>query len=124
MKFSPEIYTSKLEESKEFYTRNLGFEIVKELEGYIVLSHPKYPEYEIQFCIPNSPFVKPIFHPEFRGPGLLFQFEVEDVEIEWRKFSDQKGEIVLELCSEPVNGKHFTLMDPNGILIDLVEFEK
>lgn len=120
MRFAPEVYTPKVEESKAFYCSHLGFKVKVELEGFVVLQHAKDTAYEILFCAPDSPYVDPIFHPTFSGQGLIFQIEVDDVEAEYKRLKD-KIPIALALINEEVNGKHFTIKDPNGILIDIVQ---
>ena len=124
MKWSTEIYTSKVRESKEFYSNYFNFEVKVEMEGFVVLQHSQNSAYELIFCIPNSPFVDPIFHPEFQGQGVLFQMEVADVEEVYYDLVKKGIEIRLDLVNEPVNGKHFAVLDPNGIAVDIVEFEK
>ena len=121
MRFAPEIYTEKIGECKQFYCEILGFQIEKEMEGFVVLRHKQDPQYDILLCVPHSPFVNKIFHPAFRGEGLIFQIEVIDVVAEYERIKN-KVQVRLELIDEPVNGKHFTIVDPNGILIDIVQF--
>lgn len=122
MRFCPEVYTDKVAECTRFYCEYLGFEIKRQMEGFVVLRHGENPEYDILFCVPDSPFVDKIFRPAFQGQGLIFQIEVEDVEAEYSRMRSLPVPIALELVDEPVNGKHFTITDPNGILIDIVQF--
>lgn len=123
MRFSVEVYTPKLEESKAFYSDHLGFKVKQELEGFVVLQHSANTAYEIMFCVPNSPFVDPIFRPAYTGQGLIFQLEVDDVNAQYSRLQQEGIPIALPLKEEPVNGRHFTITDPNGILIDIVEFK-
>ncbi len=122
MKLSFEIYTSKVLECKTFYTQYFDFEIKLEIEGFVILKHKKNAHYELLFCIPHSPFVNPIFHPEFNGLGAILQMEVEDVEAEFRRIKNRGIPIKIPLVNEPVNGHHFTIQDPSGLLIDIVEY--
>lgn len=122
MKFCPEIYTEKLDECIRFYCDYLHFEIKQRLEGFVVLRNTQNPEYEIMFCVPNSPFVDKIFRPPFKGQGLIFQLEINDSEAEYARLQSLSVPIALPLTEEPINGKHFTITDPNGIFIDIVEF--
>jgi len=122
MKWSTEIYTSKVVKSKEFYCKYFDFIVKFEVEGFVILQHQQKLEYELLFCIPNSPFVNELFHPEFQGVGVLFQMEVDNVEKEYEKMKKLGIPIKIPLVEEPVNGKHFTVMDPNNIPIDIVEF--
>lgn len=80
-------------------------------EGFAVLRHCDSPEYELMFCVLNSPFVHTIFHPEFQGKGVLFQLEVENVNCEYERAHSSELPIVLHLVDEEVNGRHFTVID-------------
>lgn len=122
MRLSTEIYTSKVDESQQFYINYFNFGIKKQTEGFVVLQHKSNPAYELMFCVPESPFVNKIFHPEFSGKGIIFQMEVEDVVAEYSRIQQFPIPIVLKLVEEPVNGIHFTIKDPNGILIDIVQY--
>ena len=122
MRLSTEIYTRKVKESRDFYINNFNFEIKKQAEGFVVLQHKTSPAYELLFCIPGSPFVNKLFHPEFSGKGIIFQMEIDNAEAGYHRVKTLKIPIVLELVTEPVNGTHFTIQDPNGILIDIVQY--
>lgn len=122
MRLAPEVYTPKVQECKAFYCKHLGFTVKTELEGFVVLQHAKDTAYEILFCVPDSPYVDPIFRPAFSGQGLIFQIEVDDAAAEYERLKQAGVPIALPLKQEEVNGKHFTITDPNGILIDIVQF--
>lgn len=122
MKLSFEIYTSKVLECKAFYTQHFDFAVKLEIEGFVILEHIRNPHYELLFCIPNSPFVNPIFHPEFNGQGAILQMEVKDVEAEFQRIKNRGIPIKVPLVNEPVNGHHFTIQDPSGLLIDIVQY--
>lgn len=123
MKLSTEIYTRRVEESRNFYVRHFNFGILREAEGFVVLRHNINTAYELMLCEPDSPFVNEIFHPEFSGRGIIFQMEVDDVRAEYERIKGLPVPVVLHLISESVNGTHFTVQDPNGILIDIVQYD-
>lgn len=120
MKISTEIYTKNVSECERFYTDYFGFGVKFKVEGFVVLQNIESPEYELLFCIPNSPFVHEVFHPEFNGKGVILQFEVEDINKEYNRLKSLNLEIVVDLVTEEVNGTHFTVKDPSGLLIDIV----
>lgn len=124
IKLSPEFYTEKVAECKQFYCDYLGFKVEMELEGFVVLRHAESPEYEILFCVPDSPFVNKIFRPAFKtSQGFIFQLEVDDVESVYKRLKKQGVEVALDLIDEEINGHHFTVKDPNDVLIDIVQFK-
>lgn len=122
MKLSTEVYTNKVEESRIFYETYFDFTVKQELEGFVVLQHKINQNYELMFCEANSPFVDPIFHPEFQGKGILFQMKVDDVEKEYQRLKNKRLPIAVELVDDGTNGYHFTVIDPNGILLDIVTY--
>jgi len=122
MKIGFEIYTSKVLECRAFYTQYFDFQVRLEIEGFVILEYKKKPYYELLFCIPHSPFVNPIFHPEFNGRGAILQMEVKDVEAEFQRIKKRDIPIKVPLVNEPVNGHHFTIQDPGGLLIDIVQY--
>ena len=122
MKLSFEIYTTKVLECKAFYTQHFDFEVKVEIEGFVILKHKHNPYYELLFCIPSSPFVNPIFHPEFNGRGAILQMEVKDVEAAFLRIKNRNIPIKVRLVNELVNGHHFTIQDPSGLLIDIVQY--
>jgi catechol 2,3-dioxygenase-like lactoylglutathione lyase family enzyme len=122
MKLSFEIYTSKVLECKEFYTKHFNFEVKLEIEGFVILQYRINSHYELMFCVPNSPFVNPLFHPEFNGQGAIIQMEVDNVKAEYDRIKKLKVPIKISLVDEPVNGHHFTIQDPCGLLIDIVQY--
>ncbi len=124
MKWSTEIYTEKVQDSKEFYCKYFNFKVKLEMDGFVILQHKTKAEYELLFCVPNSPFVKELFRPEFQGEGIIFQMEVNNVHDEYLRMKKLGIPIRLPLVDEPVNGKHFAVLDPNNIPIDIVEFKK
>lgn len=121
MHLATEIYTRKINESKKFYCNNFNFRVKYEIEGYVIIQHQGNTAYELLFCVPNSPFVNKIFRPEFKGKGMIFQMEVTNVKSEYDRIRKLNIPIIIELINEPVNGKHFTISDPNGIYIDIVQ---
>jgi catechol 2,3-dioxygenase-like lactoylglutathione lyase family enzyme len=60
MKLNSGIVTSKLVETKKFYTEILGFGVTFENEFYILLHTPNK-EAEISFLLPNHPSQEPLF---------------------------------------------------------------
>lgn len=99
--FYPVIGTAKLRESRDFYTRLLGFETTFEADWYVSLRRPGDPGYELRACCST--------------------FEVEDVDAEWERLVTSEGlPPVLELRSEDFGQRHFIMADPNGVLIDVI----
>jgi catechol 2,3-dioxygenase-like lactoylglutathione lyase family enzyme len=117
--FYPVICTPKLRESHDFYTRLLGFETTFEADWYVSLHRPGTPPYELALLDHHHPTL-----PEaYRVPvqGLLLNFEVPDVDAQWQRLIIGEGlNPALELRNEDFGQRHFIVVDPNGVLIDVI----
>ncbi|MGW8851131.1 VOC family protein [Streptomyces xiamenensis] len=120
--FYPVIGTARLADSRDFYTRLLGFEITFEADWYLSLRRPGAPGspgYELALLDHTHPTL-----PEgYRAParGLLLNFEVTDVDAEWERLVTREGLTpALPLRDEDFGQRHFIVPDPNGVLIDVI----
>ena len=122
MKMNAGIITSKLAESKAFYTKMLGFEVVFENEFYLLLSAPGG-HASLSFLLPNHPSQQPLFRKAFQGQGMYLTIEVEDVDKLYAAIKKKGVPIRIELRDEPWGDRHFAIEDPNGVGIDLVHYK-
>ncbi|HEX2845368.1 MAG TPA: VOC family protein [Chitinophagaceae bacterium] len=120
MKLNAGIITSKLNETKKFYRDVLGFGVRFESDWYILLHTPDGND-EIAFLQPEHPGQAPVFQPAFNGKGVFLTIEVEDVDAEYKRIKELKIPIVVELKNEDWGDRHFAIMDPNGVGIDIVK---
>ncbi|GAB3979515.1 VOC family protein [Plantactinospora veratri] len=117
--FYPVICTSRLAESRDFYTRLLGFEPTFEADWYVSLRRPGPAGYELALLDHDHPTLPEAYRRPVRG--LLLNFEVTDVDAEWRRLVLDSGlPAELELRSEDFGQRHFIVADPNGVLIDVI----
>jgi catechol 2,3-dioxygenase-like lactoylglutathione lyase family enzyme len=124
VRLSTEIYTPHIAACRDFYVRNFGFRVQQELAGFVVLRPPWSDAVDLLFCEPYSEFVQPVFHASFSGEGVVLQLEVEDVAAEYRRLQKLGAPLALQLIEEPFNGRHFTVRDPAGVLVDVVQVSK
>ena len=120
MAFYNGIVTSKLKESKQFYTKNLGFSVKFENEWFILLENDGR---ELAFMQPNLEFQNQIFQGEYGGKGLWLTVEVDNVEVEYKRIKSLGIPIVVELKQEERGETHFSIADPNGIGLDFVKYK-
>lgn len=120
--FYPVIATTRIAESRDFYTKWFGFEITFEADWYVSLRRPAADgerEYELALLDHTHPTI-----PEgYRTPvqGLVLNFEVDDVDAEWERLVTQGGlRAELEIRSEEFGQRHFIVADPSGVLIDVI----
>ncbi|MEV6861890.1 VOC family protein [Streptosporangium subroseum] len=117
--FYPVICTSRLQESRDFYTGLLGFEPTFEADWYVSLRRPGPLPYELALLDHGHPTLPEAYRVPVRG--LLLNVEVEDVDAEWERLVVREGlRAELELRSEDFGQRHFIVADPNGVLIDVI----
>jgi len=123
MKLNAGIITEKLAETKTFYINTLGFGVTFENEFYLLMHTPNH-QAEISFLKPNHPTQKSIFQPPFEGKGVYLTIEVEDVDKIYKEFKNKDVPIEIELRDEPWGDRHFAIVDPNGVGIDIVTYSQ
>jgi len=121
MKLNAGVITTRLAESRDFYTRLLGFGVTFENEFYLLLHTPGR-EAELSFLLPDHPSQQPLFHKAFTGQGMYLTLEVDDVDKLYAELKQQGVVIKIELRDEPWGDRHFAIEDPNGIGIDIVTY--
>lgn len=118
MKFNAGIITRHLQETKQFYTQTLGWQVDFENDFYLLLGSDDGSQ--ISFLLPDHPSQQPLFQPEFNGKGLYITVEVPDVDHTYDRIKASGTPIAIDLRDEPWGDRHFAIVDPNGIGVDLV----
>lgn len=121
MKLNAGIITSKLSATKAFYTQVLGFGVTFENEFYLLLHTPNK-EAELSFLLPKHPSQQPLFHEPFKGQGMYLTLEVADVDQCYTAIKKKGIKIEIDIRNEPWGDRHFAILDPNGIGIDIVKY--
>ncbi|MCT2591974.1 VOC family protein [Streptomyces sp. N2-109] len=117
--FYPVICTSDVTESRAFYTRHFGFEVVFEADWYVSLRRPEPPHYELALLDHTHPTLPAAYRRPVQG--LILNFEVADVDAEHRRLIGAAGLTEeLALGSEDFGQRHFLLAAPDGVLIDVI----
>lgn len=116
--FYPVIMTADVAGTADFYKTNFRFRALFEADWYVHLQSAEDLRVNIGIVQWDHETV-----PEAgRGTvaGLLINFEVEDVDAEYRRVQALGLPILLPLRSEPFGQRHFIVGDPNGVLIDVI----
>lgn len=121
MKLNAGVITSKLAESKAFYTDVLEFGVTFENDFYLLMHTPQR-EAKISFLVPEHASQQPLFQKSFQNQGVYLTIEVENVDDWYQRLREKGVEIQIELRDEPWGDRHFAIMDPNGIGIDMVTY--
>lgn len=120
MRINAGIITDKLTETKLFYTQMLNFSIIWEADWFVLLASPNGKD-SLSFLLPEHPSQDlPNFRKAYKGEGLYFTIEVEDVDAYYAQLKSKGIEIALDIRSEEWGDRHFAIIDPNNIGIDFV----
>lgn len=116
----PVIVTSRLDECREFYTKNFGFDVVFEASWFIYMASAANPGYGIAFMTPDHPSRPP--GPEaFSGKGMFLTLQVADAASEHERLKNAGVAIAYPLAVEPWGQRRFGVLDPSGMWVDVVE---
>ncbi|WP_017598372.1 VOC family protein [Nocardiopsis lucentensis] len=117
--FYPVICTSRIEETRAFYTDLFDFEVTFAADWYVSLRRPGPPAYELALLDHTHPTLPEAHRAPVRG--LLLNLEVEDVDAEWERLVERGGLTPeLSLRSEEFGQRHFIVADPAGVLVDVI----
>lgn len=100
--------------------------IIKDVKPINFLFHSKEVRLsgndQISFLLPNHKSQQPLFKPAFVGKGAYLTIEVERVDEVHDKMIKMNIPIAVSLRDEPWGDRHFAIVDPNGIGIDIVTY--
>ena len=116
------IITHKLEESKAFYMKNFGFKVKFENDWFVLLHTGGETDFQLAFMLPDQPTQAPVFQKVYKGQGMWITVEVDDVDQAYEEIKSMYLPIETELRDEPWGERHFTIIDPNGIGVDVVSY--
>ena len=120
MKIWSGVVTEKVMESRDFYVRLFGCEVIYEGEGgwFVLL---QLGNTELGFMKPNLETQAAIFRRPFGGQGVWVVIDVPDVDAQYQRIRSMGVPIEAELRDEPWGDRHFVIVDPNGIGVDIVQ---
>jgi len=117
--FYPVIMTSDLAKTKAFYTEHFSFTTTFDSDWYVSLNLDQQVPFELALLHPEHPTVPQAYRRALNG-GLILNFEVADVDVEYARLHKAGLPIHLELRSEDFGQRHFITSDPNGVLVDVI----
>ncbi|WP_132315746.1 VOC family protein [Pseudobacteriovorax antillogorgiicola] len=120
MKINGGIITDKLAETRAFYMDQLGFQVTFDSDWFCLLHCPGNPKSEVAFLTPHHPSQGELFQKPFKGDGVFFTIEVDNVDEVYAKIRAKGVNIALDIRDEEWGDRHFAVTDPNGIGIDFV----
>lgn len=108
---STAIITNKIDESREFYIKNFNAKITFDCGWYLNMEFGAKTS-SLQFMSPQEPN-----QPTSDGKGLMYNFEVADVDLEYEKLTKLGNQAIMPLDNHPWGDRGFAILDPNGITL-------
>lgn len=114
--------TTKVKESKEFYTKLLNFGMVFENEWIVILHTPGNEKNGIMFMLPEMDIQNEVFRKAYTGNGAWINLEMDSIDLlnaEYERLQNEGVEFAIEIRNEEYGDRHFCIIDPSGIPIDV-----
>jgi catechol 2,3-dioxygenase-like lactoylglutathione lyase family enzyme len=114
----PVLGTDDVAASARFYREHFGFEPTFEAEWYVSLRHPEAPHAEIAVLDAGHETIPAGYRTPARG--MLVNLEVDDVDEVAARLAGAGVPIVQPLRSETFGQRHIIVLDPGGVLVDVI----
>jgi len=114
----PDICSTKLQASRDFYVGLLNFKVIFDIDWYVQLQSPTDKNLQIAFVQQNHDSV-PKFYQQ-SPQGVLITVETDNVDMLYDKALKLQLPLALVLRDEVWGQRHFMCVDPNGLLVDIV----
>jgi catechol 2,3-dioxygenase-like lactoylglutathione lyase family enzyme len=107
----PDITCDAIEESRDFYSGVLGFDVAMDMGWIVTLASPGVPSAQISLVSGKEEAAKPI-------PDITV--EVDDVERAHEAVMRSGREIVYPLTDEDWGVRRFFVLDPGGVVVNVM----
>lgn len=118
--YYPVLMTSRVAETAAFYQQFFAFQPQFESDWYVHLQSADDDQVTLAILDGSHDSV-PASARGREASGLLLNFEVSDVDAVHERLAAQGLPIIQALRSEDFGQRHFIAVDPNGVLIDVIE---
>ena len=108
-------------QSADFLEAWFGFQREMEADGFVSLTREDA-GFNVIFLRAGLGTFKPASHAGPAGPGLLIVFVVDAIDAEWERLQGHGLTFPTPIETEPWGERFFQVLDPNGILIQLVQW--
>ena len=115
----PVLCTESVSESHSFYKNLFGMQAAFEIDWYVQLQSPDNNSIQIAFVKTDHPSVPERFQD--MSAGTIVTLEVEDADRYYSKAKELGLVIEVPLRDEPWGQRHFMVVDPSGVLVDVVK---
>lgn len=119
--YYPVLMTDDVGRTSSFYMDHFRFAPKFESDWYVHLQSSEDESVNLAVLASGHETIPEVARSRGNARGLLLNFEVEDVDAEYRRAKKAALPILLTLRDEPFGQRHFITQDPNGVLIDIIK---
>ena len=109
----PNIESEKFDDSRKFYTEFLGFNTAMDMGWVVTFASTENPTAQVTLLRPQSP-----------APNPQISIEVADVDRLHAKAVALGLQITYPLTDEPWGARRFHVVDPNGVVINIMSHRR
>lgn len=113
----PDISSDALQESKIFFVDLFNFKVLFDIGWYIQLCSPNDENLQIAFVDRNHTSVPDWYRK--KAAGVFITVEVENADVIYERAKQMDIKVSKEICNEEWGQRHFFVVDPNGLLVDV-----
>ncbi|MGP3975686.1 VOC family protein [Streptomyces sp. 8N114] len=106
--------------SRDFFVTHFGYQVTVEADGFASLSHEGAAVDLV--LLTRGTEVLPPDQRDQHAAGLILAFTVTGLEAEEKRLRAEGAPITLPLREEPWGERLFQTRDPNGVVVQLVEW--
>jgi catechol 2,3-dioxygenase-like lactoylglutathione lyase family enzyme len=107
--------------SGEFAKRHLGFQEDMSADGFVSLSRADA-GFNLIYLRTGLETFKPVSMRDRAADGLLIVFVVDDVDAECARLESEGVALTTPLETEPWGERYFQVTDPNGVVVQFVQW--
>lgn len=116
----PLVTVKDMRASRDFYVTHFGMEVIFEADWVTMLGDRSSGKIALGLMTPDHPTNPP--GPEvFDGKGMIVTVQVRNAAKAFAALKEKGVHIFYELHEEPWGQRRFTLHDPSGVIVDVVE---
>jgi uncharacterized glyoxalase superfamily protein PhnB len=116
----PLITVNDMRAGRDFYVKHFGMDVIFEAQWVTMLGDAESGKIALGLMTADHPTNPP--GPEvFVGKGMIVTLQVDDAAKLCAELTGQNISIFYGLHDEPWGQRRFTLKDPNGVIVDVVE---
>ena len=113
-RINPNIGSDQIEKSKEFYSDFLGMKLVMDMKslGIITFASVSNPTAQVNILKKDETLNS--------NPAITLTIEVSDIDTLYSKANSLGYKILYPITNETFSVRRFAVLDPNGIIINLM----